>query len=118
MMITTALLNVIQQSGEGVLVLVEGLEASEFCRSRLTRQEVRRLLAEMADTLQALPDDARQQMPEIDWTGWCALTPAMGAPAPAGDEAAWAATQTLVPATLSWLRVYQQAAPAVFSTGR
>lgn len=114
MTITAALLKSVQQSGEDALVLVEGLEAGEFCRSRLTRQAVCRLLAAMADALQALPQDTAQQMPEIDWPGWRALAPALVSPSPAGDEAAWAATQVLVPTTLSWLRVYQQAAPALF----
>ncbi len=118
MMITTGQLQSIQQSGEDVLVLVDGLEATEFCRSRLTRQQVRRLLAAMADTLDALPDSAQQQMPEIDWPGWRSISLALGSAALAGDEAAWAAAQTLVPATLSWLRVYQQAEPALFETRR
>lgn len=114
MMITAAMLKLIQQSGEGVLVLVEGLEESEFCRSRLTRQEVRRLLAAMADTLESLPDAMQQRMPEVDWPGWRTVALALGSPALAGDEAAWSAAQTLVPATLSWLRVYQRDEPALF----
>lgn len=114
MMITAAMLKLIQQSGEGVLVLVDGLEEQEFCRSRLTRQEVRRLLTTMADTLESLPDEVQSQMPELDWPGWRTVMLALGSPALAGDEAAWSATQNLVPATLSWLRVYRRAEPALF----
>lgn len=114
-MITAAMLQLIQQSGEGILVLVDGLEELEFCRSRLTRQEVRRLLATMADTLESLPEAARQAMPEVDWAGWRTVMLALGSPALAGDEAAWFAARSLVPATLSWLRVYQRSAPTLFA---
>ena len=114
MMITAAMLQLIQQSGEGILVLVDSLEESEFCRSRLTRQEVRRLLTAMADTLEALPAEVRQAMAEVDWAGWRTVMLAMGTAVPAGDEAAWFAARSLVPATLTWLRVYRQAEPALF----
>lgn len=115
MMITAAMLKLIQQSGEGILVLVDGLEEQEFCHSRLTRQEVRRLLATMADTLQALPEATQQAMPELDWPGWRTVMLALASPPPSGDEAAWFAARALVPATLSWLRVYERAEPALFA---
>jgi hypothetical protein len=114
-MITTAMLHMIEQAGEGVLVLIDGLEEAEFLRSRLTRQEVRHQLVLIAGTLDSLPDTARAALPEIDWPGWRAAAQALGRPAPAGDETAWFAARALVPATLAWLRVYRQADPALFS---
>ncbi|MBI5255182.1 MAG: hypothetical protein HY855_01680 [Burkholderiales bacterium] len=115
-MITAAMLTVIQDAGEGVLVLTDSLEEHEFTRSRLTRSEVRRQLRLMADTLEGLPRDAQASMPEIDWAGWRTMALVL-APATAGlaqDEAAWFAARSLVPATLSWLRVYQRSEPALF----
>ncbi|MDT7838801.1 hypothetical protein [Aquabacterium sp. OR-4] len=132
-----ALLAQARQTGEDVLLLVDGLDEAEFSRSRLTRHEVRRLLCRMADTLTALPAAVQQGLPEIDWPGWRGLVPALAPPGAAGNaalgkpsgpatpadagapptqatQAAWAATQALVPATLAWLRVYQQADPALF----
>jgi len=121
-MITAAMLKLIAEAGEGVLLLIEGLEESEFTRSRLTRQEVQRQLRQMADMLESLPAAAHQAMPEIDWPGWRLLaqvlrTSRSAATATAGgapDDATWFAARALVPATLSWLRVYRDSTPALF----
>jgi hypothetical protein len=114
LMITAAMLKLIQETGEDVLVLVETIDEDEFTRSRLTRAEAQRLLGLMAATLADLPDVVHQAMPEIDWAGWRALSgPIKGT----GDEAAqvaWFGARSLVPATLSWLRVYKQAEPQLF----
>lgn len=117
-MITTAMLQLIEQAGEGVLVLIDDLDEADFRRSRLTRHEVRRQLALIAGTLDGLPDGARAALPEIDWPGWRLVAQALAqaSPAsPASDEAAWFAARSLVPATLSWLRVYRQSEPGLFS---
>lgn len=114
-MITAPLLQVVEQAGEGVLVLTDGLTEPEFLRSRLTRAEVRRQLLLIAGTLGGLPDGARQAMPEVDWDGWQHLGRALGAPREGVDEGSeWFAAQSLVPALLSWLRVYKRAEPALF----
>ncbi len=108
------MLKVIQEAGEGVLVLIEGVAADEFQRSRLTRQEVRRLLNLMAGTLLALPCTTRQALPEIDWGSWQALQHGLASPALDADELAWDAARGLVPPTLTWLRVYRRSEPALF----
>jgi len=113
-MITAAMLHLIQDAGEGVLVLVDGLDEADFQRSRLTRHEVRRQLQLLADLLEALPGAAHDAMPEIDWGAWRAVGLALASPALAQDDAAWFAARALVPATLSWLRVYRQGSPALF----
>ena len=113
-MFTVPLFKLIQEAGEGVLLLVEDLQEGEFLRSRLTRAEVLRQLRLMADTLAALPEEARRAMPEIDWAGWRAGALALAGEGAARDDAAWFAARSLVPATLSWLRVYRQAEPALF----
>lgn len=114
-MITAPMLNLIQESGEAVLVLTDGVEASEFLRSRLTREETRRQLLTLADTLENLPAAARGTMPEIDWEGWRSTRTLMHTPGPQRDEALWFAARSLVPATLSWLRLYRRSHPALFT---
>lgn len=108
------MLEVIQEAGEGVLVLIDDVEAAEFRRSRLTRQEVRRLHGLMADTLLALPCSTRLAMPEIDWGSWRSVQHALGSAAIDRDELCWDAAHGLVPATLTWLRVYRRSEPALF----
>lgn len=109
-----ALIKLVEESAEGVLVLVEDLGEAEFLRSRLTRQEVRKLLASVAATMQAMPPELRQAMPELAWDGWERVGHDLKAASPAADASAWFAVQSLVPATVSWLRVYRQEQPALF----
>lgn len=116
-MITAPMLQVVQQSGEAVLVLADDLDEADFRRSRLTRQELLRQLGLMAGVLGALPPAARQALPEIDWDGWQALRRDIEQHAPTLDDSAWFGVRSLVPATLSWLRVYRQSSPALFDFG-
>lgn len=109
-LIDTAMLQIIRDCGEGALVLVEGLAKDELLGSRLTRAEVQRQLARMAETLGDLSPQVQAAMPEIDWAGWRGTGQALAGPGPAKDEALWYAVQSLVPATLLWLRVYRQPA--------
>ena len=102
-------------AGEAVLILTEGLQRSELMRSRLTRTEVQRQLLCLANALADAPDALRHLMPEIDWAGWRATRLALPMPGEPQDEALWFAVQSLVPATLSWLRVYRAEQPALFS---
>jgi uncharacterized protein with HEPN domain len=111
-LIDTAMLQIIRDSGEGALVLAEGLAEDELLRSRLTRTEVQRQLARMAATLGDLSPQVQGAMPEIDWAGWRATAQALAQAGAAQDEALWFALHSLVPATLLWLRVYRQPAPA------
>lgn len=114
-MFTAPLFTLIQEAGEGVLLLVEDLQEPEFLRSRLTRSEVLRQLKTMADTLAALPEAARAAMPEVDWEGWrCAALALGGGQGAVRDDAAWFAARSLVPATLSWMRLYHHSEPALF----
>jgi hypothetical protein len=113
-MFTAPLFTLIQETGEGVLLLIEDLQEPEFLRSRLTRNEVLRLLKTMADTLAALPGPARAAMPEIDWEGWRGAALGLCGEGAERDDAAWFAARSLVPATLSWLRLYRRSEPALF----
>lgn len=113
-MMTAAVLGTIQEAGEAVLTLTEGLEEGELLGSRLTRAEVTRQLGVLASALRSLPDSAHQTMPEIDWPGWRALASGLAMEGAARDEALWFGVQSLVPATLSWLRLYRQSHPELF----
>jgi len=113
--INSALLRLIEESGIAVSTLIEGLEREELLRSRLTRVAVLRQLKTLAHSVGQMGPAARQEMPELDWAGWDAMCPHFDGPAGEPlDEAMWFACQALVPATLLWLRVYQQSQPALF----
>ncbi len=113
--VTSALLGIVEQAGLAIATLAEGLERDELLRSRLTRAEVLRQLRTLADSLGQVEPCARQEMPELDWDGWDALRPRLSGPSgQALDEALWFACESLVPATLLWLRVYRQSQPALF----
>jgi uncharacterized protein with HEPN domain len=114
-MITAPLLQLIKDAGEAVLILTEGLQRSELLRSRLTRAEVQRQLRCLADTLAGAPDALHHLMPEIDWAAWRATRLALPVRGDQQDEALWFAVQSLVPATLNWLRVYRAEHPGLFS---
>ena len=113
--INSALLSLMEQAGISIATLIEGLEQSELLRSRLTRAEVLRQLRTLADSAGQVAPAARADMPELDWAGWDAMLPRFSAPAgEALDDALWFACASLVPATLLWLRVYQQSQPELF----
>lgn len=105
-MITAAMLGSIEEAGAAVLTLTDGLEEGELLGSRLTRGEVTRQLGVLAAMLRDLPASAAQAMPEIDWAGWRGMGIALR------NEGLVA--RSLVPATLSWLRVYRQSQPELF----
>lgn len=114
-LINTALLGLIEQAGTAIATLIEGLEREELLRSRLTRAEVLRQLKILADSAGQVEPAARADMPELDWTGWDAMGPRFAAPRGESlDDALWFACESLVPATLLWLRVYQQSQPTLF----
>lgn len=113
---TSALLNLIEQTGVDVATLAEGLDEADLRRSRLTRAELLRRLRLLARSAIAVPPSVRDDMPELDWEGWRLL--ALRLQAEAGgdlDEAIWFAIHSVVPATLLWLRVYHQSQPQLFS---
>ena len=116
--ITWALLDLIEQAGIAVATLTEGLAQDELLRSRLTRAEVLRQLKVLADSVAQVDATARAEMPELDWSGWEAMRPRFESPPGASlDDALWFACESLVPATLLWLRVYQQSQPELFRMG-
>jgi hypothetical protein len=113
--LNSARLGLIEQAGTAVAILVEGLTRDELLRSRLTRVEVLRQLKTLADSSAQVTPGARFDMPEMDWAGWDAMRPRFSAPpGDALDDALWFACEALVPATLLWLRVYQQSQPELF----
>ncbi|HEY0202309.1 MAG TPA: hypothetical protein VGC24_11510 [Burkholderiaceae bacterium] len=112
---TGALLGIIEQAGMAIATLTEGLEHAELLHSRLTRAEVLRQLRILADSAAALAPEVRQAMPEVDWPGWQAMrAPLALQPGVALDDALWFACESLVPATLLWLRFYRQNQAGLF----
>ncbi|MBT9549422.1 MAG: hypothetical protein IV088_01125 [Hydrogenophaga sp.] len=114
-MLHSALLGLIQGACEAVLILVEQLPREELMRSRLTRGEVLRQLVTLAASVAQIEPEQRATMPELDWSGWALMRVQLaGPPGETLDEALWFASQSLVPATLLWLRVYRQSQPDLF----
>ena len=112
---TSALLTIVEQAGMAVATLIEGLERGELLRSRLTRTEVLRQLQALAASAAAVAADTRAAMPEIDWAGWEAMgRKLLLPPGDTLDEALWFAGESLVPATLLWLRVHRKDRAALF----
>ena len=114
-MITAPILKLTNEAGEAVMILTEGLQRSELLRSRLTRTEVLRQVLKLAVTLSDASDTLRHLMPEIDWAGWRATRLALPVAGDRQDDALWFAVRSLVPATLSWLRVYRTERPELFT---
>jgi uncharacterized protein with HEPN domain len=114
-MIAAAMLALIADAGEGVLVLADDLDEAQLLRSRLTRAEVQRQLLQMAETLAALPAPLQAVMPEIDWAGWRATGLGLQGERAMQDAVLWFGVRSLVPATLAWLRVYRQSMPERFA---
>ena len=112
---TGARLAIIEQAGLAVATLTETLERDELLRSRLTRAEVLRQLSLLAGGAAGVGAAARARMPEIDWPGWEAMCRQMALPTgEALDEALWFACESLVPATLLWLRVHRTSSRELF----
>jgi len=110
-----ALLNIMTDAGVAVMTLTEGIEDRELIASRLTRAEVARQARILIEAAMNLPQLIREGMPEIDWAGISAAGSALSGPAgSAMDDALVFASRALIPATLMWMRVYQQQHPDWF----
>ena len=104
---TAGVMNVIEQAGEAVLLLCEDVQPEALLNSRITRAEVVRQLQMLARGLGSLDTGVRETMPELDWDAWAHVVRMLDADRPQQDEVLWFAVRSLVPATLSWLRVYR-----------
>lgn len=114
-MFSAALLGIVQEAGSSIMILAETGSEEEMLRSRLTRMEIVRQLGVMAQTLDNIPADIRARIPEISWDQWQRLPTQLGASGETPDEALKFACGSMVPATLLWLRHYQQSQPELFS---
>jgi uncharacterized protein with HEPN domain len=70
----------------------------------------------IADTSVALPAEVRSQLPEIDWKGWSLTARRLHSGVDDG-VVLWRAVTDLIPATLSWLRLYKHNQPNLFDAG-
>ena len=101
----------IEEAGTAVLTLMEGIEESEFSRSRLTQQEVCRQLDRVGLAALDMSATTRAALPEIDWKAWLA----MAENAAKDNQRLWWVITELVPTTLIWLRVYRNQQPELFA---
>lgn len=113
--VSGAMLGILQEAGNSIMIITDGLEYDEFFSSRITQQDVLRQLIAMTDTSLNLPYEIKQRMIEIDWEAWSALSIQFSKKGESMNEAVWFAVRSLVPATLLWLRVFHKNAPELFS---
>ena len=85
------------------------LFASEEGKKRISQVQA------IAATTANLPAEVQSLLPEIDWDGW-AVTARQLRSGGGDGEVLWSAVTTLIPATLSWLRVYRHNQPQLFSS--
>lgn len=114
-MFNAALLAIVEEAGLCVLTLTEAVEAEEMRRSQLTLGEVYRQLKQISTTLTSLASTTRTQLPEIAWDDWDALARVLTRTPPVYDESIEFAVHSLVPQTLTWLRIYRKNQPELFS---
>jgi len=115
MMLSGALLGILEEAGMAIMTMTEGLDEEEFFATRLTRQEVLRQMRVMAETAANVPHEVKTQMAEIDWAGWSVLGLQLETGGGSEREALWFGVRSLVPALLMWLRVYRQNQPEFFA---
>lgn len=114
-MYAAALFQTINECGEAILTLMDGVEDGELLASRLTRHEVDRQLKLLHYAVQALPTDLCQAMPEVDWSGMKGVAQTLSLPSSTQrDQALLFATRSQVPALMMWLRVYREQHPDWF----
>jgi uncharacterized protein with HEPN domain len=113
-MLNASLLSIIEEAGVAVLTLTEGLEKDELLASRLTRAETQRQLKILSESAASLPPPIQTTLAEVDWSGWQTVARQLDENPVAAQDALWFAIQSLVPATLMWLRVYRKNQPDIF----
>lgn len=113
-LLTAAQLGILNDSGNAILTLTEGLDEGEFFATRLTREEVRRHLLVLTQTVANIPAEVRECMPEVNWEGWTALGWELQSLRRDDKGSVWFGVRSLVPATLLWLRLYRQRQPELF----
>lgn len=114
-MLNSALFSIIEDAGEGVMVMTETVEKEEFLASKLTRREVQRRLMIIAGSAGNVAPEARKLMPELPWDGWETVARELNDLNPQLDEVLWFAVRALVPATMLWVQVYRENQPALFT---
>lgn len=114
-MLTGPMLDILEQAGEDVLTLTEGIEPEKFFSSHLTQMEALRQIRIMAETVGNLPGELKSQIAEIDWAGWSVLATQLATTGGFERDAVWFGVRSLIPATLLWLRVYRSNQPELFS---
>lgn len=114
-LLTGAQLGILEESGMAILTMTEGIEPEEFFASRITQQEVLNQLRVMTETAANVSNELKVEMAEVDWAGWSVLNLQLTMAGGFERDALWFAVQSMIPATLMWLRVYRKNSPELFS---
>jgi uncharacterized protein with HEPN domain len=113
-MLTAAMLGLIEQTGLDILILTEELDDREFFASRLTRLQTYQLLGSLAETAHNLPAEVRARLSAINWDAWASLPATLVRP----NEHAfriWVAAKELTPLTVQSLIDYKRVYPELFA---
>lgn len=113
-MLTGAMLGLMEQIALDIMTLTEEINGAEFFASRLTRAQTLQLLGSLAQTAANLPAEARERMPQIDWTAWAALAKVLPKPSQHPLQI-WVAIKELTPMTVQLLHDYKRTQPQLFS---
>jgi uncharacterized protein with HEPN domain len=114
-LLSGSLLAIIEEAGESVLTLTEGLEPDEFFNSKITQHEVLRQIRILTESAANIPFEIKHDIAEVDWAGWSMLSMQLKTAGGFERDAVWFAVRSLIPATLMWLRVYRKNTPEHFS---
>lgn len=113
-MLTAAMLKLIEQTGQDILVLADALDEREFFASRLTRLQTFHLLGTLSQTAHNLPVDVKARLSGIDWVAWAALPVALARPNEHTFRI-WVAIKELTPLTVQSLLDYTRVYPELFT---
>jgi uncharacterized protein with HEPN domain len=114
-LLSGSLLSIVEEAGESVLTLTEGIEPEEFFNSKITQHEVMRQIRIMTETAANIPVEIKHDIAEVDWAGWSMLNMQLNTAGGFERDAVWFAIRSLIPATLMWFRVYRKNTPQHFS---
>jgi uncharacterized protein with HEPN domain len=114
-LLSGSLFAIVEEAGEDILTLTEGIEAEAFFNSKLTQHECLRQLRIITETIANIPNDIKYDIAEIDWAGWSMLNMQLTTAGGFETDAVWFAIRSLIPATLLWIRVYRKNTPEHFS---
>lgn len=102
------------EAGWSVQVLLGDMDRTQYEASRLARPAIQKHLRAMTETARSLPDEARVQMPKVDWQSWEDLGAHLPPRTPADRDLVWTVLEHWLPPQGRELRRYRQQLPQLW----